>query len=118
VTFGGRLHYVPHTYPVIACRLLFVGRLALRAVQLGGVGGARAGAVPADAAAAYVTDAPDPFVALRRHRYGGGWGVRSPLTVGNFFCWPATNLWYYGLCAMKSKHLNVKNVGASPPLAP
>src|SRR5258708_12460767 len=27
VTFGGRLHYVPHTYTVIAVSLLFVGRL-------------------------------------------------------------------------------------------
>ena len=33
VTFGGRLHYVPHTYTGIVVSLLFLGRLAFRAVQ-------------------------------------------------------------------------------------
>jgi len=109
VTFGGRLHYVPHTYTGIAVSLLFVGRLAFRAVQVY----ARVQAPhAADAGGAYVTDAPDPSLAFAPASM-----VRSPLTVGIFFVLAGYYLWYYGSVLWKSKHLKAEDVEAASPAA-
>ena len=107
VTFGGRLHYVPHTYTGIAVSLLFVGRLAFRAVQVY----ARVQA-PHAADGAYVTDAPDPSLAFAPASM-----VRSPLTVGIFFVLAGYYLWYYGSVLWKSKHLKAEDVEAASPAA-
>jgi len=109
VAFGGRLHYVPHTYTGIAVSLLFVGRLAFRAVQVY----ARVQAPhAADAGGAYVTDAPDPSLAFAPASM-----VRSPLTVGIFFVLAGYYLWYYGSVLWKSKHLKAEDVEAASPAA-
>jgi len=109
VTFGGRLHYVPHTYTGIAVSLLFVGRLAFRAVQVyTGVQAPHA----ADAGGAYVADAPDPSLAFAPASM-----VRSPLTVGIFFVLAGYYLWYYGSVLWKSKHLKAEDVEAASPAA-
>ena len=109
VTFGGRLHYVPHTYTGIAVSLLFVGRLAFRAVQVY----ARVQAPhAADGGGAYVTDAPDPSLAFAPASM-----VRSPLTVGIFFVLAGYYLWYYGSVLWKSKHLKAEDVEAASPAA-
>jgi hypothetical protein len=106
VTFGGRLHYVPHTYTGIAVSLLFVGRLAFRAVQV------YARVQAPDAGGAYVTGAPDPSLAFAPASM-----VRSPLTVGIFFVLAGYYLWYYGWVLWKSKHLKAEDVEAASPAA-
>ena len=109
VTSGGRLHYVPHTYTGIAISLLFLGRLAFRAVQVyTGVQMPHA----ADAGGAYVADAPDPSLAFAPASM-----VRSPLTVGLFFVLAGYYLWYYGSVLWKSKHLKAEDVEAASPAA-
>ena len=108
VTHGGQLHYVPHTYTGIAVSLLFLGRLAFRAVQ------AYAGVQTPHAAAggAYVADAPDPSLAFAPASM-----VRSPLTVGIFFVLAGYYLWYYGSVLWKSKHLKAEDIEAASPAA-
>jgi hypothetical protein len=109
VMHGGRLHYVPHTYTGIAVSLLFLGRLAFRAVQ------AYAGVqVPhaADAGGAYVADAANPSLAFAPTSM-----VRSPLTVGLFFVLAGYYLWYYGSVLWKSKHLRAEDIEATSPAA-
>jgi hypothetical protein len=106
VTFGGRLHYVPHTYTGIAVSLLFVGRLAFRAVQV------YARVQTPHAADAYVADAPDPSLAFAPISM-----VRSPLTVGIFFVLAGYYLWYYGSVLWKSKHLKAEDIEAASPAA-
>ena len=109
VMHGGRLHYVPHTYTGIAVSLLFLGRLAFRAVQ------AYAGVqVPhaADAGGAYVADAANPSLAFAPTSM-----VSSPLTVGLFFVLAGYYLWYYGSVLWKSKHLNTEDIEAASPAA-
>jgi hypothetical protein len=109
VTYGGRLHYVPHTYTGIAVSLLFLGRLAFRAVQVyAGVEVPH----PAGAGGAYVTDAPDPSFAFAPTSM-----VRSPLTVGIFFVLAGYYLWYYGSVLWKSKHLKAEDIEAASPAA-
>jgi hypothetical protein len=109
VMHGGRLHYVPHTYTGIAVSLLFLGRLAFRAVQVyAGVQVPHA----ADSGGAYVTDAPDPSLAFAPTSM-----VRSPLTVGIFFVLAGYYLWYYGSVLWKSKHLKAEDIEATSPAA-
>ena len=109
VMHGGQLHYVPHTYTGIAVSLLFLGRLAFRAVQ------AYAGVqVPhaADVGGAYVADAANPSLAFAPTSM-----VRSPLTVGIFFVLAGYYLWYYGSVLWKSKHLKAEDIEATSPAA-
>src|SRR6266478_4742703 len=98
-----------YLYAGIAVSLLFVGRLAFRAVQVY----ARVQApYAADAGGAHVTDAPDPSLAFAPASM-----VRSPLTVGIFFVLAGYYLWYYGSVLWKSKHLKVEDVEAASPAA-
>jgi hypothetical protein len=98
--YGGRLHYVPHTYTGVAISLLFLGRLAFRVVQM--YGGVQATATdPVDASQAF---APASM-------------VRSPLTVGIFFVLAGYYGWYYGRVLWKSKHLNAEDIDAASPAA-
>jgi hypothetical protein len=99
--YGGRLHYVPHTYTGIAVSLLFLGRLAFRVVQvyLGGQ-------------APYATDSVDPTLAFAPTSM-----VRSPLTVGIFFVLAGYYGWYYGRVLWKSKHLTAEDIEAASPAA-
>jgi hypothetical protein len=92
-TFGGALHYVPHTYTGIAVSLLFLGRLVYRIVQL-----YANGHVPADV----VSAGPSPGFASSSM-------VRSPLTLGLFFILIGYYACYYGLVLWKSKHLTAKD---------
>jgi hypothetical protein len=107
VRYGGQLHYVPHTYTGIAVSLLFLGRLAFRAVQV--YAGVQA---PHAAGGAYVTDAPDPSSAFAPTSM-----VRSPLTVGIFFVLAGYYLWYYGWVLWKSRHLKAEDIEAASPAA-
>jgi hypothetical protein len=97
---GGRMHYVPHTYTGIAVSLLFLGRLAFRAVQIY-TGGQ----------AAHLDNAPaaDPSRALAAASM-----VRSPLTVGIIFLLAAYYLWYYAWVLWKSKHLEPADIETAP----
>jgi hypothetical protein len=99
--YGGRLHYVPHTYTGIAVSLLFLGRLAYRVVQayLGGQ-------------APYATGSVDPTLAFAPASM-----VRSPLTVGIFFVLAGYYGCYYGRVLWKSKHLNTEDIEAASPAA-
>ena len=99
--YGGRLHYVPHTYTGIAVSLLFLGRLAFRVVQvyLGGQ-------------APYAADSGDPTLAFAPTSM-----VRSPLTVGIVFVLAGYYGWYYGRVLWKSKHLNADDIEAASPAA-
>jgi hypothetical protein len=97
---GGRLHYVPHTYTGIAVSLLFLGRLAFRAVQ-----------VYAGGQAAHLDNAPaaDPSQAFAATSL-----VRSPLTVGIVFLLAGYYLWYYAWVLWKSKHLGQADIETAP----
>jgi hypothetical protein len=109
MTYGERLHYLPHTYTGIAISLLFLGRLAFRAVQV------YAGVQPphaADSGGAYVADAANPSLAFAPTSM-----VRSPLTVGIFFVLAGYYLWYYGSVLWKSKHLKAEDIEATSPAA-
>jgi hypothetical protein len=109
VMYGGRLHYVPHTYTGVAVSLLFLGRLAFRAVQVyAGVQVPHA----ADAGGAYVADTANPSFAFAPTSM-----VRSPLTVGIFFVLAGYYLWYYGSVLWKSKHLKAEDIEATSPAA-
>jgi len=107
VTHGGQLHYVPHTYTGIAVSLLFLGRLAFRAVQ--GYAGVQASHA---VGGANVANAPDPSLAFAPASM-----VRSPLTVGIFFVLAGYYLWYYGWVLWKSKHLKAEDIEAASPAA-
>jgi len=107
VTHGGQLHYVPHTYTGIAVSLLFLGRLAFRAVQ--GYAGVQASHA---VGGANVANAPDPSLAFAPASM-----VRSPLTVGIFFVLAGYYLWYYGWVLWKSKHLKPEDIEAASPAA-
>jgi hypothetical protein len=99
VTYGERLHYVPHTYTGIAVSLLFLGRLIYRVAQVY----SDAHAHPANAA-----DFSQPFAAASM--------VRSPLTVAILFVLIGYYVCYYSLVLRKSKHLKPEDleVAASP----
>ncbi|MGB6309691.1 MAG: hypothetical protein WBF89_18030 [Steroidobacteraceae bacterium] len=103
--FGGRLHYVPHTYTGIAVSLLFLGRLAFRLMQV--YGGAHAAHLANAATAA--APAADPSQAFAPASM-----VRSPLTVGIFFVLAGYYLCYYGWVLWKSKHLEAADIEADP----
>jgi hypothetical protein len=109
---GGQLHYVPHTYTGIAVSLLFLGRLAFRAVQA--YAGVHVPYSPDAGGAAYVADAANPSLAFAPTSM-----VRSPLTVAIFFVLAGYYLWYYGSVLWKSKHLKAEDIEpASPAAAP
>jgi hypothetical protein len=95
--YGGRLHYVPHTYTGIAVSLLFLGRLAFRVVQV------YAGTHPMHDA-----DPADPSFAFAPASM-----VRSPLTVGIFFVLASYYGWYYGWVLWKSRHLDAEDIEAA-----
>jgi hypothetical protein len=90
--YGGRLHYVPHTYTGIAVSLLFLGRLVYRFAQVYSGAHASSGAHAANAA-----DPSQPFAAASM--------VRSPLTVAIVFVLIGYYVCYYSLVLRKSKHL-------------
>jgi hypothetical protein len=99
--YGGRLHYLPHTYTGIAVSLLFLGRLAFRVVQ-----------VYADVPASYVADPRDPSLVFAPTSM-----VKSPLTVGIFFVLAGYYVWYYGWVLWKSKHLRAEDTESASPAA-
>jgi hypothetical protein len=101
IMYGGRLHYVPHTYTGIAVSLLFLGRLTFRIVQ-----------VYLDGKGPYAADSVDPTLAFAPVSM-----VRSPLTVGIFFVLAAYYGWYYARVLWKSKHLDAEDIEAASPAA-
>jgi len=101
--------HVPHTYTGIAVSLLFLGRLAFRAVQA--YPGVQVPHAP-DASAAYVADAADPSLAFAPASM-----VRSPLTVCIFFVLAGYYLWYYGWVLWKTKRLKAEDIEATSPAA-
>ena len=98
--FGGRMHYVPHTYTGIAVSLLFLGRLAFRAVQV------YTGGQAAHLDSARAVDPSPAFAATSM--------VRSPLTVGIIFTLAGYYLLYYGWILWKSKHLAPADIEPAP----
>jgi hypothetical protein len=97
-TYGGRLHYIPHTYTGIAVSLLFLGRLAYRLVQ-----------VYLSAHAPHVAPAStDPSQVFAPDSM-----VKSPLTVGIFFVLVGYYLYYYGWLLWKSKRLSPADMEAA-----
>jgi hypothetical protein len=94
LTYGERLHYVPHTYTGIAVSLLFLGRLVFRIVR-----------VYMGAQAAHAANAPDSTQAFAPNSM-----VRSPLTVGIFFVLVGYYVCYYGLVLWKSKHIKPEDI--------
>jgi hypothetical protein len=104
--YGGRLHYLPHTYTGIAVSLLFLGRLAFRVVQV------YAGVPAPHVADAPLADSMDPSLAFAPTAM-----VRSPLTVGIFFVLAGYYGWYYGWVLWKSKHLTAEDTEAASPAA-
>jgi len=105
--YGGRLHYLPHTYTGIAVSLLFLGRLAFRVVQV--YTGAQASSYVTDA---QVAGSMDPSLAFAPASM-----VRSPLTVGIFYVLAGYYGWYYGWVLWKSKHLKAEDTEAASPAA-
>jgi len=101
----GRLHYVPHTYTGIVVSLLFLGRLAFRAVQA--YMGSQASHLVNDSA----VNAAQPAQAFAPSM------VRSPLTIGIFFVLAGYYLFYYAWVLWKSKHLQPEDVQAASPAA-
>jgi hypothetical protein len=98
--YGGRLHYVPHTYTGVAVSLLFLGRLAYRVVQVYmSAHASHAAAASEDPAQVF---APDSM-------------VRSPLTVGLFFVLLGYYLCFYGWLLWKSKRLSPADMEAAAP---
>jgi hypothetical protein len=95
--YGGRLHYVPHTYTGIAVSLLFLGRLVYRFAQVYSGAHASSGAHAANAA-----DPSQPFAAASM--------VRSPLTVAIVFVLIGYYVCYYSLVLRKSKHLKPEDI--------
>ena len=101
----GRLHYVPHTYTGIVVSLLFLGRLAFRAVQA--YMGSQASHLVNDSA----VNAAQPAQTFAPSM------VRSPLTIGIFFVLAGYYLFYYAWVLWKSKHLGPEDVQAASPAA-
>jgi hypothetical protein len=98
-TYGGQLHYVPHTYTGIAVSLLFLGRLTFRIVQMyTGVQGPLV-------ANAQVANAADPS-----HAFAPASMVRSPFTVAIFFVLIGYYVCYYSWVLWKSKHLKAADI--------
>jgi hypothetical protein len=96
--YGGRLHYVPHTYTGVAVSLLLLGRLSYRLVE-----------AYANAHAPHVAYAsPDPSQVFAPDSM-----VKSPLTVGIFFVLLGYYLYYYGWLLWKSKRLNPADMEAA-----
>jgi len=104
VMHDGRLHYVPHTYTGIAVSLLFLGRLAFRAVQASTDGPPLHGA---SAAQGGDTMAASHGFALP--------AVSTPLTVGIFFVLAGYYLCYYSRVLWKSKHPSTAVIEPSSP---
>ncbi len=102
--FGGRLHYVPHTYTGIAVSLLFLGAPGISAHA--GVRRRTCARTLANAATA-AAPAADPSQAFAPASM-----VRSPLTVGIFFVLAGYYLCYYGWVLWKSKHLEAADIEA------
>jgi hypothetical protein len=100
----GRLHYVPHTYSGIVVSLLFLGRLAFRAVQA--YTGTQASHLVNDS----VVNAAQPAQTFAPTSM-----VRSPLTIGIFFVLAGYYLFYYAWVLWKSKHLQPDDVQAASP---
>jgi hypothetical protein len=96
--YGGRLHYVPHTYTGIAVSLLFVGRLAFRAVQA--------------YTNQHIANAADPSRAFAPTSM-----VRSPLTIGILFVLVGYYVWYYSWVLWKTRHLKATDIEAASPAA-
>jgi hypothetical protein len=99
LTYGERLHYVPHTYTGIAVSLLFLGRLVFRVVQM------YSGERTSHIANAAMANAADPA-----HGFAPAGMVQSPLTVGIFFVLMGYYLCYYSLVLWKSKHLKAADI--------
>jgi len=104
--YGGRLHYVPHTYTGIAVSLLFLGRLAFRVVQ------AYTGIQSSHAANAHAG-----YAAAPSQNFAPASMVTSPLTIGIFFVLAGYYLWYYGSVLWKSRHLKAEDIEAASPAA-
>ncbi len=100
VMWDGRMHYVPHTYTGIAVSLLFLGRLAFRAVQI------YAGGQAAHAGNAAAADPSQAFAATSM--------VGSPFTVGVVFLLAGYYVWYYAWVLWKSKHLAPGDIETAP----
>jgi len=97
--YGGRLHYVPHTYTGIAVSLLFMGRLAFRVVQT------YTGIQSSHAANAHAADA-----AVSSQAFAPTSMLSSPLTIGIFFVLVGYYVWYYSWVLWKSKHLKAEEI--------
>jgi hypothetical protein len=91
-TYGGALHYVPHTYTGIAVSLLFLGRVVYRVTDLYAPGHS-----PGFASAGIVT---------------------SPLTVGLLLVLVGYYVCYYGLVLWRSRHLKPEDLEIPPVATP
>jgi len=103
---GGRLHYVPHTYTGIVVSLLFLGRLAFRAVQ-----------AYTGSQTSHLVNAPAATAAQPAQAFAPTSMVSSPLTIGTFFVLVGYYLWYYAWVLWKSKHVQPEDVEAASPAA-
>jgi hypothetical protein len=102
----GRLYYVPHTYTGIVVSLLFLGRLAFRAVQ-----------VYTGSQTSQLVNSPAATAAQPAQAFAPTSMVSSPLTIGIFFVLVGYYVWYYAWVLWKSKHVQPEDVEAASPAA-
>jgi len=102
----GRLYYVPHTYTGIVVSLLFLGRLAFRAVQ-----------VYTGSQTSQLVNSPAATAAQPAQAFAPASMVSSPLTIGIFFVLVGYYVWYYAWVLWKSKHVQPEDVEAASPAA-
>jgi hypothetical protein len=102
----GRLYYVPHTYTGIVVSLLFLGRLAFRAVQ-----------AYTGSQTSHLVNAPAATAAQPAQAFAPTSMVSSPLTIGTLFVLVGYYLWYYAWVLWKSKHVQPEDVEAASPAA-
>jgi hypothetical protein len=109
----GRLYYVPHTYTGIVVSLLFLGRLAFRAVQA--YTGSQTSHLVSQTS--HLANAPAATAAQPAQAFAPTSMVSSPLTIGIFFVLVGYYLWYYAWVLWKSKHVQPEDVEAASPAA-
>lgn len=95
-TYGGQLHYIPHTYTGIAVSLLFLGRLVYRVVELSAI-----------------NHSTGPGGVESMQRMTSPAMLNSPFTVGLLFVVVGYYVCYYSMVLSKSKRIRPEDIEVS-----